>query len=104
MTITATKRTEYTVTFHWVAEAWAYEAGEQGDAPMTSSDPVTFTLPSGATPWQVYSEAGALDLGPEKDPDVSSWDADGMTIDFDGKSYSLSGYQIKPETTWSDFY
>ena len=101
---TATRTTEYTITFHWVAEAWTYENGEEGDAPMSSSAPVTVTLPTGSTPWDVYSEADALDQGPAEDDDVSSWDADGMTIDFDGRSYSLSGYLIKPETTWSDFY
>ena len=71
---------------------------------MASSDPVTVTLSSDATPWDVYGEADALDQGLAEDNDVSSWDADGMTIEFGGKSYSLSGYLIKPETTWSDFY
>ena len=104
MTITSTKTTDYTVTFHWVAEAWTYDSDENGEAPMTSSDPVTVTLPTGSTPWEVYGEADAIDQGPEETADVSSWDGDGMTIDFDGKSYSLSGELIKPETQWSDFY
>ena len=103
MTIAATKTTEYTVTFHWAAECF-FDNDPEGDTPCTSSDPVTVTLPSDASPWDVYSEADALDEGPEETEDVSSWDGDGMTIDFDGKSYSLSGYQIKPETMWSDFY
>ena len=101
MTITAIKTTEYSVTFHWVAEDFN---GDQDDAPMSSSDPVTVALPSGSTPWDVYSEAEALDKGPDKNSDVFSWDADGMTIDYDGTSYSLSGYLIAPETQWSDFY
>ena len=103
MTITATKTTEYTVTFHWAAESGDWE--ETGEsAPTSSSDPVTVTLPSDATPWDVYGVADALAEGPDKQDDVDSWDADGMTISFDGKYLSLSGYQIRPKTTWSDFY
>lgn len=103
MTFTAARTTEYIVTFCWVAEAWAYEAGESGDAPMSSSDPVTVALPTGSSPWDVYSKAQALIKGPETNSDVSGWDDDGMTIFYDGKLYSLPGSLMAPETQWSDF-
>lgn len=103
MTTTLTKTTEYTVTFHWVAESGSWELTDQ-EAPMCSSEEVTVTLPSDASPWAVYLKADALDKGPEKQDSVDSWDADGITISFDGRYLSLSGEVISPKTTWSDFY
>ena len=103
MTTTTAKTTEYTVTFHWVAESWVYEADADPSAPMSSSDSVTVTLPAGSSPWEVYSEADALDKGPKKNPDVSGWDADGMTIFFNDCHYCVPAYQIEPSSTWSDF-
>ena len=103
MTTTISKTTKYIVTFDWVAEDWNMEEEEEMDPPMTSSDPVTVVLPSNATPWDVYNKAEVLDEGPEDDPDVYSWDGDGIHIEFDGKLYSLSGYMLSPTTKWSDF-
>lgn len=102
-TATATSTTEYSVTFHWTAECF-FDNDPEGITPCTSSEPVTVKLPSNASPWDVYSEADALVQEPEETEDVSSWDADGMTIEYDGKSYCLGGYEIKSETRWSDFY
>jgi hypothetical protein len=104
-TATATKTTEYTVTFHWVADDWTEDdINENGDAPTTSSDDVIVTLPTGATPWQVYQEADALAVCPSSAGNDYGWDADGMTISFDDKTLSLAGYQIQSDTQWSDFY
>ena len=103
MTITDTVTTDYVVTFYWVAEDWI-NSDSDDESPMSSSEPVTVSLPSDATPWEVYCKADALDQGPEKDPDVYSWDPDGFNVEFNGKSLSLSGEQINSDTQWSDLY
>ena len=108
-TATATRTTEYTVTFLWTAEDWEGCLTEDGEfdydnQPDTQSAAVKVTLPSDATPWDVYYEADGLDRGPIPVDGVNSWDSDGMRIEFDGKCLFLSGYLIEPETQWSDFY
>jgi len=110
--MTTTTKTKYSVVFHYAAEDWKDCCDDDGNfdydnQPTYSTDEIRVELDSDASPWEVYGEAEALEEFihcSASNPDVYSWDSDGMTISFDGKCLSLSGEMIKPETTWSDFY
>ncbi len=83
--------TKFNVTFYYAAESWEdmYTDDEEIDYDNQPTDEitVTLTLPSSATPYEVYEAADVAIKGPEEDDEVDSWDGDGLSIEFNDKEY-----------------
>ena len=111
-TTIAPTTTEYKVTFNWTASDWKDSTNEDGEYDYENqpdaSTYITVTLPSDASPWDVYNEAEdeAIDnkcYFPKEDEDVYSWDDDGMFVEFNGKVLRISAGMLTHTTTWADF-
>ena len=101
--------TEYKVTFHWTASDWDNSTNENGeydyDNQPNETTECSVTLPTDATPWDVYCAADeVIGDAPNTDDSVYGWDGDGMCVEFNGKVLNISGDTIKHTTTWSDFH
>ena len=113
MTNTIATTTTYKVTFNWTASDWKDSTNADGEYDYENqpndSTCITVTLPSDASPWDVYCEAEAKAIDnkcyfPEDDEDVYGWDDDGMFVEFNGKILGISGCLLKHTTTWSNFH
>ena len=107
MTTTIDKTTEYQVTFHWTASDWDNSTDENGEYDYANQPnevtQCTVTLPTDATPWDVYCAADKI-IGdkPDTADGIYGWDGDGITVEYANTSRFLSGEKINQATKWTD--